>query len=190
MSDQPPIDRKQPRVKPPRFLLLLFVAFGCITLISLIGLVCMAEWPSVSAIAWHIRHGKTVTLEGHTFKVPLLYGPEISKGGAQIDMIEYPGLFNGIGTVTLESTGKILDETSTDHWRSTLMDLFNRHPNGSNHYAFETIRGTRLIFLCIVDTSDSGQSLVCRAAGTDLTAHTNASSDHIKDTRAVLETSN
>ena len=190
MSDQPQMTGKQTRVKPLRLLLLFGIAMGSITLLSLIGLICEAEWPSVRTIAWHIRHGKTVSLEGHAFQVPLLYEPEVTKRGKEIGLIEYPGLFGGIAAVTLDSTGKVLDETSTDHWRSTLMDLFNKHPNSFDRYTLETIRGTRLTFVCIVDNSDLGQSLICHAVGTDLTAHTNASSNHIKDTRAVLETSN
>ncbi len=168
---------------------------GSITMFSLIGLVCVAEWPLITAIVWHIHNGNTVAIEGHVFRVPLLYEPEIAKGGAQIDMIEYPRLLGGNASVTVKSTGKTLDNAATDRWQSALINAIERHASEKHagwddQWKAETIRGTRLTFACIVDTSQLGQFLTCQAEGTDLTVSTSASSDHIKDTRAVLETSN
>jgi hypothetical protein len=186
MSDQPQMTQTQPRVKPLRLLLLFGIAIGSITLLGLIG----SEWPLVSAIAWHVRNGNTVTVEGHTFHVPLPYEPEISNGGAQIEMIEYPRLLGGIAKVTIESTGKILDDTATNRWQSTLIDAIQKHATTDDSWETETIRGTRLTFTCIVETSKLGQFLTCQANGTDIYVSTSASSGHINDTRAVLESSN
>jgi len=183
------MNKKQFAVNPLRLAKLFGIVVGSIILLVVIAAVSMAEWPLVTAILWHMRNGHTVALEGHSFRVPLLYEPEVSKGGKQIDIIEYPRLLSGIASVTVESNPKVFDSASADRWQALLITAGNNRPNNPIGFTPVTLRGKKLIFVCVDLAFIGGESLTCHTAGTSLTVSTTASPARIKETRAVLETS-
>jgi len=184
------VTTKEPRVKLIRLFLLFWIVIGSLTALGILGIVVAAEWPLVSALAWHIRNNNTVSLEGHTFKVPLLYEPEISKGGSRIDISEDRRLFTTGSFVTVESNSKLLDQTAVNRWQSALISALNQHPNSIVRTVPLTLHGKKLTFICVDTIFVSQESLICHAIGSDITASTYAPSDRIEQTRAVLETSN
>ena len=183
------MNKKQFAVNPLRLAKLFGIVVGSIILLVVIAAVSMAEWPLVTAILWHMRNGHTVALEGHSFRVPLLYEPEVSKGGKQIDIIEYPRLLSGIASVTVESNPKVFDSASADRWQAQLIAVTSNRPNSPTQTIPVTLHGKNLTFVCVDLVFIGGESLLCHAAGTSLTVSTIALPGRIKETRAVLETS-
>jgi hypothetical protein len=173
-----------------RVLVLFGIVIGSITALGIVAAIGMAEWPLVTALAWHLHHGNKVTMQGHIFQVPLLYEPEISEGGRQIEMVEYPRLMSGSASVTLESTGKVLNQAAVDQWQSSLMNVIRPHANEFERSLPLMLHGRKLAFVCIDNDFTFGESLICHAVGTDITVSTNASKRYTKETRSVLETSN
>ena len=146
----------------------------------------------IDHLRWYrcnMRNGNTVALEGHTFHVPLLYEPEVSKGGKQIDIFEYPRLLSGAASVTVESNPKVFDSASADRWQAQLIAVTSNRPNSPTQTIPVTLHGKKLTFVCVDLLFMGGESLFCHAAGTSLTVSTTASPTRIKETRAVLETS-
>jgi hypothetical protein len=184
------VTAKEPRIKLKRLLLLFGIVIGSITALGILGRVVIAEWPLVSALAWHMRNGNTVSLEGHTFKVPLMYEPEISKGGSQIDIAEDRRLFTIGSFISVESKSKLLDQTAVNRWQSALISALNQHSNNIARTVPLTLHGKKLTFICVDTIFVSQESLICHAIGSDITASTYAPSDRIEQTRAILETSN
>ncbi len=183
------MNAKEPRIKLRRLLLLFGIVIGCITALGIVAALVVAEWPLVTAIAWHIRNGRTVSLEGHTFNVPLLYEPEVSNGGTKIDIVEYPRMMGGIGSVTVESTAKILDEASIARWQSSLLQALNKHSNSSERNIPITLHGKKLTYICVDWISPYQDSLICHAVGSDIAASTMASPERANQTRSILENS-
>lgn len=183
------MNKKQFEVNPLRLAKLFGIVVASITLLGVIAVVGMAEWPLVTAILWHMRNGNTVALEGHSFHVPLLYEPEVSKGGKQIDIFEYPRLLSGAASVTVESGTKSFDSESIDRWQAQLIAVTNNRPNSPTQTIPVTLHGKKLTFVCVDLLFMGGESLFCHAAGTSLAVSTMASPARIKETRAVFETS-
>ena len=180
---------KQSAVDPVRLAKLFGVVIGSITLLAVIAVVGVAEWPLVTATLWHMRNGNNVELEGHLFRVPLLYEPESSKGGKQIDILQSPRLFSSGSSVTIESNSKVLDLGAASRWQSDLLGAIGTHRNDASRSTPLTLHGKKLTFVC-VDIAVVGDSLLCHAVGTGLTISTSAPSPtQIRDTRAMIATS-
>ena len=175
-------------VSPLRLAKLFGIIVGGITLLAVLAVVGLAEWPLVTATVWHLRNGNAVELEGHSFHVPPLYHPEVSNGGKQIDIMKDPRLFAGGASVTLESNPKTLDEDAINRWQAALIAAIRNHRHDPPAPTPLTVRGKKLTFLC-VDIGVGGESLVCHAVGTNLTVGTWASPAHVQETRTILETS-
>jgi hypothetical protein len=182
--------RKHLTASPVNVLKLFVLVIGGIILLAMIFIIGLVEWPLVSALTWHLRYGSSISFEGHAFQVPWAYNVEASKKGDQLDLIDHPGLLGGIGSITLTKTGKILEANAAEQWQSSLINAVQSHPDHINHWSTETLHGRKLTFVCVDDMSQLDESLVCHAIGIDLTASTMASPNHIKETRAILETSN
>ena len=181
--------KKQFEVNPLRLVKLFGIVVGSITLLGVIAVVGMAEWPLVTAILWHMRNGNTVALEGHSFHVPLLYEPEVRKGGKQIDIFEYPRLLSGAASVTVESNARVFDSESLDRWQAQVINVTSNRPNSSTRSIPVTLHGKKLTFVCVDLVFFGGESLLCHAVGTGLAVSTMAAPARIKETRAVLEMS-
>jgi hypothetical protein len=180
---------QQSAVNPLRLAKLFGIVVGSITLLAVIALISVAEWPLVRALLWHMRNGDTVVLEGHSFHVPFLFEPEVTKGGKQVDIIEYPRLLPGVASVTVESSPKAFDSESIDRWQALLIDAANKRPNNLIRSIPVTLHGKKLTFVCVDLVFSGEESLLCHSAGTSLTVSTTASPTHIRETRGVLETS-
>jgi hypothetical protein len=179
---------QQSAISPLRLIMLFAIIVGGTTLLGVIAIVGFAEWPLVTATLWHMRNGNTVELEGHSFHVPRLYRPEVSKNGKQIDMLRDPRLFEGGASVILESSPKVLDMDETNRWQAALIAPVNRNRHNTTPSLPLTLHGQRLAFVCVDFVI--GGALICRAAGTNLTVATWASSpDQIRETHMVIETS-
>ncbi len=76
-----------------RLVMLFGMVVGSMILLAVIAVVGFAEWPLVTATLWHMRNGNSVEFEGHSFRVPIFYEPEVSKGGKEIDITESSRLF-------------------------------------------------------------------------------------------------
>jgi len=184
------VTTKEPRVKIRRLLQLFGIVIASITALGILAIIVVAEWPLVTAIAWHVHNGNTIAMEGHTFHVPLLYKPETSKGGRQIDIAENRRLFTTGSFVMVESGSKLLDQSAAYRWQSALTKALNQHPNTLVRTVPLTLHGEKFTFVCIDTIFVSQESLICHVIGTDMTVSTYAPSDRIKQTRAILETSN
>jgi hypothetical protein len=173
-------------VSPLRLLKLFGIVVGSIILLEVVAVVGYAEWPLVTSPLWHMLHGNTVELEGHSFRVPLLYEPEESEGGRQIDIIQRRRLFTGGSSVTIQSGSKALDLGSINRWQAALIDTANNHRATTFRWVPLTLHGKKLTFVC-VDLTVGGESLMCNAVGTGLTVSTWASPGHVKEIRAIVE---
>ena len=181
--------RKQLVVSPRRLAQLFGIVIGGTTLLAVIAIVCIAEWPAASAILWHMRNGNTVAVEGHSFRVPLLYEPEVSKGGKQIEIVEYRGLLSGGASVTIESSPRSFDSISIDHLQKLLTTAGNKLPNKPLQSTPVTLKAKKLSFACVDLVSTLGESLICDVVGTNLKVYTTAPPAHIQETRKILVTS-
>jgi hypothetical protein len=131
-------------------------------------------------------HGNSVELEGHSFRVPLIYEPDVSEGGKQIDIIQRRRLFTAGSSVTIRSGSKVLDLGSINRWQTALIDTANNHRVSTFRWLPLTLHGKKLTFVC-VDLRLDGESLICHAVGTGLTLSTWASPSHIQETRSIVE---
>jgi hypothetical protein len=183
------VTSKRSVINPFRLVKLFGIVVGSIILIAVIAAVSFAEWPLVTATLWHVRNGNTVQLEGHSFRFPLSYEPEVSKGGKEIDLIQYPRLFSGGSSVTVESTPNALDIEAISRWQAAVIAAGNHHRYETVQSVPLTLHGRKLTFVCVDLVVGGGESLICRAVGTDLAVSTWASPTHVKETRTVLETS-
>jgi hypothetical protein len=184
--DTPTLQRSA--ISPLRLVMLFGMIVGNMVLLAVIAGVGFAEWPLVTATLWHMRNGNTVELEGHTFHVPRLYEPEVSKGGKEIDILKDPRMFGGGAAVMLGSNPKVLDLGAANRWQAALIAPVNHNRHNIPQSLPLTLHGKKLTFVC-VDLAMGG-ALICRAPGTSLTAATWASSPtQIQETRMVLETS-
>jgi hypothetical protein len=176
-------------VSPLRLLKLFGIVVGSIYLVAGIALVGVSESPLVTATLWHMRNGNTVQLEGHSFRVPLLYEPELSKGGKKIDITESPRLFSRGASVSVEANAKVFDAEAAHAWQANLLAELDQHRNNTSRSVPLTLRGKKLTFVCI-NLGGGGGVLICHAVGTDLAVFTRASSPaRIQQVRTILETS-
>jgi hypothetical protein len=98
-------------------------------------------------------------------------------------------MMGGIGSVTVESTAKILDEASIARWQSSLLQALNKHSNSSERNIPITLHGKKLTYICVDWISPYQDSLICHAVGSDIAASTMASPERANQTRSILENS-
>ena len=173
-------------VSPFRLIKLFGIIIGSILLLEGIAVVGYAEWPLITSPLWHMLHGNTVEVEGHSFRVPLLYEPEVSEQGRQIDIIQRRRLFTAGSSLTIRSGSKMLDLGSINRWQTALIDTANNHRASTFRWLPLTLHGKKLTFIC-VDLAVGGESLMCHAVGTGLTVSTWASPGHVEEIRAIVE---
>jgi hypothetical protein len=93
-----------------RLIVLFLLVNGAIAAVAVVCIVGLAMMPRIQAFTWHLRNGDHVTLGGHRFAVPATYGVEVSESELHIEIMQTPGMIkSGLGGVTIESKGKVLD---------------------------------------------------------------------------------
>jgi hypothetical protein len=155
-----------------RLIVLFLLVNGAIAAVAVVCIVGLAMMPRIQAFTWHLRNGDHVTLGGHRFAVPATYGVEVSESELHIEIMQTPGMIkSGLGGVTIESKGKVLDEIAAAAWQTKLIDAINHAPHHTGQSSAVTMDAKRLRFVCVnLDTGQFVGTLLCHAVGTNLSA--------------------
>jgi hypothetical protein len=181
---------KNANVSPRRLIKLFLIAMGSFVILGLLAVLMMASSPAMSAIGWHIRHGDTVTVEGHIFRVPFSYDVTSNGSNSEIQIARYPGLFDGASWVTVEAKGKVFQTEDALAWQTQVISAVNTAPKPDSRLYPESVHGRQLTFICVRnDLQGVAETLICHAAGTNLGVSTTASNKYRREVREILETS-
>jgi hypothetical protein len=161
---------KRPSSKLGRLTLLSIAICG--GLAAILALAILADEsidPARSAI-WHMRHGSTVSFDGHLFHLPLSWYPEPVTTPGQLNLrhAQFGGMT--IDSVDLAMRPRSLnDQAATDTIRAETANLNQHEPASSASWAAETLRGRKLTFHCTMSTTaGAAETLICQAADSNL----------------------
>lgn len=149
--------------------------------------------PALRAVAWHIRHGDTVTYDGHAFHLPAYWYPEPNRQVGGIDLHFAP-----FGSLSLDSvhlaTGQKRDGQTLHAEFAKTADHLNERSTIPNQWRVETLQGRNLTFQCLA--SDSPMlppmmlhTLTCQASDSNLRVTLFTSTKSHTAALNILETS-
>jgi hypothetical protein len=178
------------KVSFKRIIKVLAIIMGSFFVLGWSALLILSCLPAMRAIAWHLRNGNTVVVEGHTFHAPLLYEVNWDAPKTTVDIVRYPGLIEGASLVYIVAKGKIFEIADALKWQAQLTGIINSRAKPADRFYPATIHGKQLTFICVHnDVAGFGESFMCHAVGTNLSVSTTASYKYRDEARAIFETS-
>lgn len=146
--------------------------------------------PYVRTLAWHLRHGYTASIAGHTVDVPLDMAPDAASTATELKIISLPPIFRGGMTfITAEAKGPIRDAPEIITRQKAVIEGVQQRARHPWNLTREDIQGQHLRFLCLRDDiGGMGESLTCMVPGTNLTVSTMAAHDVKATPRKILDT--
>ena len=151
-------------------LTLLFVAIcGGIIVILLLVITAEASGPIHAAI-WHMRHGNTVSFDGHRFHLPLLWYPDPDSHPGQFGIQRAQFGSMAFSHITLATEPRQLDDHAAINDIAVMTAHLNKHElDPSSRWTTEALQGRSLAFHCTMQTSNGAEeTLICQAAGSNL----------------------
>jgi hypothetical protein len=161
---------KKPHSKRGRLILLILEIWGGLTALAIIGLLLFESTALFSATLWHMRHGNTVSFDGHLFHLPLAWYPDpvTTPGELSLHHAQFGGV--SISNIALAIYPKTLDDQAATDRIAAMTGNLNKSQSSSDTWTAETLRGRKLTFHCTVSTiAGVEESLTCQAADSNLT---------------------
>lgn len=181
---------KKPSTSLGRILFLLAIAYGGFTAIALIALLGMKAEEPLHAIAWHARHGNTVTYDGHLFHLPALWYPQPGSRPAELTLVRARFSSLGLNHIDLRMAPVRMDRTAATDSMARMADQFNRLSNSPDDWKAETLHGRSLEFHCIMSSTQGiAETLECQAADSNLAMSIMAFGSARTEALNILETS-
>jgi hypothetical protein len=161
---------KNPHSKRGRLILLLLEIWGGLTALAIIALLLFESMALINATLWHMRHGNTVSFDGHLFHLPLSWypGPVTTPGELNLHHAQFGGV--SISNIALAIYPKTLSNQAATDRIAVMTGSLNKSQPNSDRWIAETLRGRKLTFHCTVSTvAGVEESLTCQAADSNLT---------------------
>lgn len=161
---------KKPHSKLGRLALLLIEIWGSLTALAIIALLVFESLAPINAFLWHMRHGNTVSFDGHVFHLPRSWYPEPAAvpGELFLRRAQFGGA--SVSSIALAIYPKTLDDQAASDRIAAMTGSLNKIQSSSNTWTAETLRGRKLTFHCTVSTlAGVEESLTCQAADSNLT---------------------
>lgn len=161
---------KKPHSKLGGLTLLLIEIWGSLAALAIIVLLVVESLGPINAFLWHMRHGNTITFDGHTFHLPRSWYPE--PAASPDELFLHRAQFGGASasSVALAIYPKTLDDQAASDRITAMTGSLNKIQSDSNMWIAETLRGRKLTFHCAVSTlAGVEESLTCQGANSNLT---------------------
>jgi len=154
-----------------RFTLLFIAICGGLTATLALALLAYESVDPIESALWHMRHGSTVSFDGHLFHLPLSWYPELATTPGQLNLRH--ARFGGItvDSVTFAMRPRSLNEqAATDKIAAETANLNRHEPSSSVRWTPETLRSRQLTFHCTMSsTAGAEETLICQADDSNLT---------------------
>lgn len=156
--------------KHSRLILLLLEIWGVLTALAIIALLVFESLAPLHAAIWHVRHGSTVSFDGHLFHLPLSWYPDpvTTPGELSLHHAQFGGV--SVSNIALAIYPKTLNDQAATDRIAVMTGSLNKSQSNSDRWTVETLRGRKLTFHCTVSTIEGvEESLTCQAADSNLT---------------------
>lgn len=160
----------KPHSKRGRLILLILEVWGGLTALAIIALLLFESMALINATLWHMRHGNTITFDGHLFHLPRSWYPEPATAPGELFLrrAQFGGV--SVSSIALAIYPKTLDDQAASDRIAAMTDSLNKIQSNSDMWTAETLRGRELTFHCTVSTlAGVEESLTCQAANSNLT---------------------
>ena len=161
----------KPHSKRGRLILLVLEIWGGLTALAIIVLVVFESLVPIHAALWHMRHGSTVSFDGHLFHLPLSWYPDpvTTPGELSLRHAQFGGI--SVSSITLAIRPQALNDQAANDKVAAMTGSLNQHEATSDTWTPETLGGRKLTFHCTMSTiAGVEESLICQAADSNLTA--------------------
>jgi hypothetical protein len=122
------------------------------------------------AAVWHMRHGSTVSFDGHRFHLPFLWYPDANNHPGQFGLQRAQFGSIAFDHITLATVPRGLDnQAATGQIAAMTAHLNSGELTPSSRWTTEQLSGRALVFRCTMQTTDGAQeTLICQAVDSNL----------------------
>jgi hypothetical protein len=152
-------------------LALLFIAVcGGLTAMLVLVILGFESTGPIHAALWHMRHGSTVSFDGHRFHLPLLWYPDPGNHPGQLDLQHAQFGSVAFDHITLATVPRQLDsQAAADDIAAMTAHLNDHELTPSSRWTIEKLNARTLVFQCTMQTTDgTEETLICQAVDSNL----------------------
>lgn len=162
---------KKPHSKRGRLILLVLEIWGGLTALAIIALLLFESTALINAALWHMRHGNTVSFDGHVFHLPRSWYPDPDSHPGQFGLQHAQFGSVDISHITLATRPQTLNGQAAVDLIAAMTAHLNQHELVPlNRWTNETLRSRTLTFHCAMQSTQGfEETLICQAADSNLT---------------------